>query len=269
MAKILGISTPSAFKRAKSKAAKRQSTPESLAAMLLYEAGWHLSDSHENDDDHHSFRTTNQIFSHLFDALHFATVYVKSSEYRTQSVAIDRRYEYSDVEDRYIFIDFPRLIRIMIEADFERKRIECYILTLDKNLHLWKNYDFKFNVYFSDIDNFVAILKELNESLDQISAENDRLIGEELKKDKSKETVVATNEAIINAQAKLLGLEYNYYETSKLKNRLVVFHLNHFVYPRFRIDNVSPQTVTEYIEKVVALARALDDCPKGITFVNR
>ncbi len=268
MVKILGISTPSAFKRAKSRVDTRQSTPVTLSAMLLYEAGWALPKPEDDAVDPHSFSTTNQIFSHLFDALPFATVSVKSTEYRTQSVAIDRRYEYSDIEDRFVLIEFSCYIRLLLDPDFVRKKIECSILPLDKESHPWKYYQFRFNIDFRQVDDFVALLSQLNDSFDKISEENDRLIAEEQKAGKKKETISSTNEAVINAKAAELGLELNYYETSKLKYRYVVFHLKHNVRPRFRIDNASPQVITKFLEIVANLAQALDACPKDITFLN-
>lgn len=207
--------------------------------------------------------TAAQAFSYVFDKLPSMTVYMTCQEYRTQCVAIDRRYEFSDEEDKYIVIDMKRHIRITLMPDFARRVMTFWVMPASGSyLAGWKEFpDFSFD----QLDAVLDIISQVNDGLDAIDEAFAYLTTEVAKAEKLARMERQTRESIVVSTASQGGITVSFTSKSAPDRQYAVFNLPSGRQLTLRIDKTAPAELQRQVAAVVRLSACLSELPKGFT----
>ncbi len=208
--------------------------------------------------------TAAQVFSYVFDKLPSLSVYMSTQSYRTESVAIDRRYEFSDEEDKYVVVEMRRSLRVTLLANFASRTFSCWVMpSAGPYLTGWRDLD---HFDFLRLDDVLSLIAGFDDSLDAIDAACDEHVNAAARRAKVTAVVRQTSKSVVESVARAAGLKVSFSVKPQNGHLLAAFDMPNRLELSMRIDNVEPAELQAHVNAVVRLAADMAELPKGFTF---
>lgn len=210
------------------------------------------------------FKTINDLCAHVDKFVPAANVYQLRADYRVESVAIDRRYDFEDNEERVIVVDNGRHVFVSIEPDFEKKVLEVW------RFERYAQFDGKpacrragnFRASFADIDKLCTSLNICCVQENVMAQEFDSIAVVFARKRKIQEVDRATKMSLIRSIAEEHGLEVSFDDVRDRQKRdyATVKVAQGYTFS-FDMKGATPLQVEQYIHSVILIAKEMEKLP--------